>query len=261
MGCRTAIVIVNWNTRTLLLACLESVRRFASEAEVWVVDNASHDGSAEAVRTQFPEVRLIANAENAGFARANNQAIRKSTAPYVWLLNPDTELREGALEALEAVLDADPHTAVVGSGLLNPDGSPQPCSFAFPTPFSSFAEWLLLPRPLARTRDRLLGLTPRRDAGPTDWVLGASLLVRRTAIDAVGLLDEGYFMYSEELDWCHRFRQAGHDVRLAPDSVVVHHGGASTRQMPERMLIELFKSRARSFGLRRSPRAEARFTR
>lgn len=261
MGCRTAIVIVNWNTRALLLECLESVRRFASGAEVWVVDNASHDGSAEAVRERFPEVRLLANAENVGFARANNQAIRAIDAPYVWLLNSDTVLREGALAALEAVLNAQPRVAAVGSGLLNPDGSPQACSFAFPTPLSSAAEWLLLPRPLARMRDRLFRLAPRRTAGPTDWVLGASMLVRRAAIDAVGLLDEGYFIYSEELDWCHRFADAGYAVHLAPESGVVHHGGASTRQMPERMLIELFRSRARYFGLRRSPRAEARFRR
>jgi hypothetical protein len=145
------------------------------------------------------------------------------------------------------VLDHREHVAVVGSGLVNPDGSDQACSFAFPTPLSSWAEWLHLPGPLARLRDRLFRLTPRRSAGATDWVLGASMLVRREAIARVGLLDEGYFMYSEELDWCKRFRQAGYEVHLAPDSVVMHHGGASTRQMADRMLVELFRSRARYF--------------
>jgi GT2 family glycosyltransferase len=131
--------------------------------------------------------------------------------------------------------------------LLNPDGSPQPCSFRFPTPAGTWAEWLYLPAGLARWRDQVWDLAPRREEGPTDWVLGASMLVRRTAMEAVGLMDEGYFMYAEELDWCHRFREAGWEVRLTLGSRVMHHGGASTRQASERMLIELFRTRARYF--------------
>lgn len=243
----TTIVIVNWNTRELVLACLASVAAYASAAEVWVVDNASSDGSAEAIAHQFPSVRLVRNAENVGFARANNQVLARVETPYAWLLNSDTLLRPGALAELEAVMAAHPRAAVVGSALFNPDGTPQACSFAFPTVLATWAEWLLLPAPLARLRDRVFGLAPRRSEGETDWVLGASFFVRRAAMEAVGLLDEGYFMYGEELDWCRRFRAAGWEVRLALGSQVVHYGGASTRQVAERMLVELFRTRARYF--------------
>ncbi|MFN3429119.1 MAG: glycosyltransferase family 2 protein [Candidatus Sericytochromatia bacterium] len=244
---KTAIVIVNWNTQALTLACLAAVAAHAPGREVWLVDNASSDDSVEAVEAAFPDVRLIRNAENVGFARANNQAIAESQAPYVWLLNSDTELAPGALDALEAYLDAHPRVAAVGSALVNPDGSPQACSFAFSTPLATWAEWLYLPGPLARWRDRAFGLGPRRERGRTDWVLGASMLVRRSAIEAVGTLDPGYFMYSEEMDWCRRFADAGWEVHLETQSVVMHHGGGSTRRMPDKMLIELFKSRARYF--------------
>jgi hypothetical protein len=240
-------VVVNWNTRELLLACLAALAAHARDAEVWVVDNASTDGSGAAVAESYPHVRLIANQENVGFARANNQVLRQLQTPFAWLLNPDTEIRPGALDALEAALDAHPLAAVVGSALFNPDGSPQACSFPFPTPLGTWAEWLYLPAGLARWRDRTFQLAPRREEGETDWVLGASMLVRAQAMAEVGLLDEGFFMYSEELDWCARFRAAGWQVRLALASEVVHHGGASTRQVPDRMLIELFRTRARFF--------------
>lgn len=243
----TTIALVNWNTRDMLLACLASVAAHAPGAAVVVVDNASTDGSAEAVAAAYPHVRLIRNAENLGFARANNQVLAAVATPYVWLLNSDTELRAGALDALERYAEARPRLAVVGSALINPDGSPQPCAFAFPSPFATWAEWLYLPGALARWRDRLGALRPRRERGATDWVLGASMLVRTAAIAEVGPLDEGYFMYSEEVDWCRRFRDAGWEVHLEPDSVVMHHGGGSTRQMPERMLVELFRSRTRYF--------------
>lgn len=244
---RTAIAIVNWNTRALLLACLESVRAHAPHAEVWVVDNASHDGSAAAVRAEFPDVRLIENAENVGFARANNQVIEAASTEFVWLLNSDTEIAPGALEALERAMDAHPKAGVVGSALFNPDGSEQPCSFAFATPASTLAQWLYVPVAIGAWRDRRFALLPRRERGRTDWVLGASMLVRASAIAEVGPLDAGYFMYSEEMDWCRRFAAAGWEVHLETASRVMHHGGGSTRQLAERMLVELFRSRARYF--------------
>jgi GT2 family glycosyltransferase len=247
MAMKTAIVIVNWNTKDLTLACLDAVAAHAPGREVWLVDNASTDGSQDAIAAAHLGVKLIRNAENVGFARANNQAIAESEADYVWLLNSDTEMAPGALDALEAYLDAHPRVAAVGSALVNPDGSPQACSFAFATPLATWAEWLYLPGPLARGRDRAFALAPRRERGRTDWVLGASMLVRRSAIAEVGLLDEGYFMYSEEMDWCRRFASAGWEVHLETESVVMHHGGGSTRRMPDKMLIELFKSRARYF--------------
>lgn len=244
---RSTIVIVNWNTRDLLAACLDAVYADDPATRVVVVDNASADGTVEALSPRFPQARWIASAENLGFARGNNLALREVETEFAWLLNPDTEVRPGALAALEAWLDAHPRAAVAGAGLWNPDGTPQACSFAFPTPVGSAAEWLFLPRRLARLRDRAFRLAPRREAGPTDWVLGAAMLVRTRAMQEVGLLDEGFFMYSEELDWCHRFRTAGWEVHLVPDAPVMHHGGAGTAQVRERMLIELFASRARYF--------------
>lgn len=249
-GARTTIVIVSWNTRDLLAACLGSVFADDPAARVVVVDNASADGTVPALSPRWPQARWIASDENLGFARGNNLALAEVETEYVWLLNPDTEVRPGALAQLEAWLDAHPRAAVAGAGLLNPDGSPQPCSFTFPTPLGTAAEWLFLPRPLARARDRLFALAPRRAPGPTDWVLGAAMLVRVAAMRAVGPLDPGYFMYAEELDWCHRFRQAGWEVHLVPDAEVVHHGGQATAQVRERMLLELFASRARYFTLR-----------
>lgn len=244
---RTTIVIVNWNTRELLDACLRSVVADRADATVVVVDNASSDGSVAALAPRWPQVRWVEAGANLGFARGNNLAIEGVETEFVWLLNPDTEVRPGALAALEAWLDAHPRAAVAGAGLLNPDGSPQPCSFAFPTPLGTAAAWLFLPRPLARLRDRAFALAPRRAAGPTDWVLGAAMLVRMAAVREVGTLDPGYFMYAEELDWCHRFRAAGWEVHLVPDALVVHHGGQATSQVREQMLLELFKSRAQYF--------------
>lgn len=247
---RTTIVIVNWNTRELLDACLRSVFADDPDARVVVVDNASTDGTVAALAPRWPQVRWVEAGANLGFARGNNLAIADVATEFVWLLNPDTEVRPGALARLEAWLDAHPRAAVAGAGLLNPDESPQPCSFAFPTPLGTAAEWLFLPRPIARLRDRAFALAPRREAGATDWVLGAAMLVRMDAVREVGALDPGYFMYAEELDWCHRFRAAGWQVHLVPEALVLHHGGQATSQVRERMLRELFASRARYFARR-----------
>lgn len=240
-------MIVNWNTRALLEACLASVVAHAPEAVLWVIDNASVDGSVEALSPRYPQARWVASPVNLGFARANNLALAELTTPYAWLLNPDTEVHAGALQALETALETHPSVAVAGAGLLNADGSLQACSFPFPGPLATWVEWLYLPGPVARWRDRAFRLAPRRQSGATDWVLGAAMLVRREAMDAVGLLDTGFFMYSEEMDWCARFRRAGWETHLVPEAVVTHHGGASTRQVPEAMLVELFRSRGRFF--------------
>ena len=258
-GARTTIVIVSWNTRDLLDACLRSVYADDPAAKVVVVDNASADGTVAALAPKYPQARWVASAENLGFARGNNLALRDVETDYAWLLNPDTEVRPGALAKLTAWLDAHGDVAVAGPALFNPDGSPQACSFPFPTPIASAAEWLFLPRPLALLRDRVFGLAPRREPGATDWVLGAAMLVRTRAMRQIGLLDEGYFIYSEELDWCHRFRAAGWGVHLVPAAEVVHHGGASTGQVRERMLLELFASRARYFARNLPPRRAAAF--
>jgi hypothetical protein len=242
---RTTVVIVSWNTRGLLEACLRSLYADRPDAAVVVVDNASTDGTVEALSPVFPQAAWRPQAENLGFARANNVGFAGLASEFVWLLNPDTEVAPGALATLEAWLDAHPEAAAVGAGLLNTDGSPQPCSFPLPSPAATLGEWWLLPGPLARLRDRLCRLAPRRDPGRTGWVLGAAMLVRASVLREVGGLREDFFVYAEELEWCRRVTQAGWEVHMAPDASVVHHGGASTSQVREAMRVALFENRAR----------------
>ncbi|MEB3328718.1 MAG: glycosyltransferase [Candidatus Sericytochromatia bacterium] len=242
---RTTVVIVSWNTRGLLEACLRRVYAARPGTPVVVVDNASSDGTVEALAPAFPQATWLPQAENLGFARGNNVGLAGVATEFVWLLNPDTEPGPDALAALEGWLDTHPEAAAVGAGLLNPDGSPQPCAFQLPTAAATLAEWCLLPGPLARLRDRLWRLGPRRAAGRTGWVLGAAMLVRASVLREVGGLREDFFMYAEELEWCRRATQAGWEVHLAPEADVVHHGGAATSQVREAMRVALFESRGR----------------
>ncbi|MEB3220696.1 MAG: glycosyltransferase [Candidatus Sericytochromatia bacterium] len=242
---RTTTVIVSWNTRELLAACLTSLFADCPEARVVVVDNASADETVAGLAPRFPQAAWLPQAENLGFARGNNVGLAGVETEFAWLLNPDTEVSPGALAQLEAWLDEHPEAAAVGAGLLNPDGSPQPCAFGLPTAATTLAEWWLLPGPLARLRDRLCRLAPRRTAGRVGWVLGAAVLVRTSVLRELGGLREDFFMYAEEVEWCRRAALAGWEVHLAPEARVVHHGGASTSQVREAMRVALFESRGR----------------
>ncbi|MBX6770550.1 MAG: glycosyltransferase family 2 protein [Chloroflexi bacterium] len=248
------IVIVSYNTRDLLQACLRSLvaslERTAREldAEVIVVDNASSDGSADMVRTDFPSVRLIPLMENRGFAAANNLALRLSDSRYVLLLNPDTEVLDDAPLALVRFMDAHPDAAVCGCRLLNPDRTFQHSCFRFPTLPMSFLD--LFPLHYRLLESRLNGRYPRRwynHSFPIDHPLGACMMVRRQAIEQVGPLDEGFFMYCEEVDWCYRMKQAGWEIYYTPDAAVIHYGGASTGQIAGPMFVTLHRSRDRFF--------------
>ena len=264
-----SVIIVNWNTRDLLARCLDSVISDHSPitsreplvtdhcsliTETIVVDNASTDGSARMVRERFPQVHLIENRENVGFARANNQAIRQSGGRYVLLLNPDTEVRPGALETLVRFMDAHPEAGAAGARLLNPDGTLQESCHPFPTLGREFwrlfhldALWRFARYDMARWDLE----TPRE----VDSVQGACVILRREALDQVGLLDEDYFMYTEEVDLCHRLRQGGWRIYWVPQAVVVHYGGQSTRQMPAEMFLRLYESKLLYFRKRRGPTA------
>lgn len=231
-----SIIIVNWNTRDLLARCLESVILGTGElgspiTEVIVVDNASSDGSAAMVRRDFPGVQLIENSENVGFARANNLGIVLATGRYVLLLNSDTLLPQGILESLLAFADAHPQAGIVGAKLVNLDDSFQAGPNRFPTLASVVLEsWGVIQR---ITRNPYYpSFLPQRSSVPQecDWVGGACLLARRVAIEQVGLLDEAFFMNSEEVDWCYRMRQGGWEVWYTPASSVIHLGGASANR-------------------------------
>jgi len=234
-----SIIIVNWNTRDLVTQCLQSVYDSIAKLnfEIILVDNASTDDTVETVHCKFPQVRLIENTENVGFARANNEAIRISHGRYVLLLNSDTIVQVNALDALVCFADRHPEAGIVGCRLLNTNGSVQPSWAQFPTVWSeilgqNFRKW----RPLADG-----------SAYDVDWVGGACLLARREAIDEIGLLDEGFFMYSEETDWCYRMVKLGWRVYYFPGAEVIHLGGGSSCQASERMATQLYKSKLRFF--------------
>jgi hypothetical protein len=224
------VIIVSWNTIHLLRACLESLAAasLAPQMEVIVVDNASSDGSAAMVEHAFPSVRLLRNSENVGFARANNQAICYSRAPFVLLLNSDTVVPPHALAHLLEFMQQHPEAGACGPRLLQPDGEPQ--AFAFggdPTPGYLLRRGLvrlLLRRPLHNWHTT--------QVQPVDWVSGACLLVRRAAIQQAGLLDEHFFMYFEDNDWCLRIRHCGWQVYYNPQVAITHIGGQSLAQNP-----------------------------
>ncbi|MBI5957016.1 MAG: glycosyltransferase family 2 protein [Chloroflexi bacterium] len=256
-----SVVIVSYNTRELLRDCLRSVFRSEDGGgsaerrgsthwpfEVWVVDNASTDGSAEMVRQEFPQAKLIANGENRGFAAASNQAIEQCSGRYVLLLNPDTIVLDDALGSLVRFMDAHPRVGVAGARLVNRDGSFQHSAFRFPTLWMSLFDFY---SPNHRiTNSRLNGRYPVRDYDhpfPIDHPLGACLMVRRETIQQVGLLDERFFMYCEEVDWCLRIKRAGWEIYYVPEARVVHYVAKSTNQFREAMFLQLHKSRSLLF--------------
>jgi GT2 family glycosyltransferase len=244
-----SVIIVNWNTRDLLRECLASV--FASPGpalEVWVVDNGSSDHSREEVERGFPAARLIANDGNAGFARANNQALERAGGRYALLLNSDTRVVGRALERLVAFMDAHPEAGACGPRLLNPDGTLQPSGRLFPSFLTALSA--MLPWP-PRLRGALAPALERRDYGrvaEVDEVSGAALLLRRTALERVGALDEGFYFLGEDVDLCWRLRCAGWKVHYVPDAEIVHVWGASrargselVRHHAQRAYVRLFR--------------------
>ena len=283
-----SIVIVSFNTRQLLKECLDSVYASLAEStltsEVIVVDNASRDGSAAMVRKHFPQVRLIANEDNRGFAAANNQALRtlgygignrkypsssnlqpfgyaqgRPPIPntqyppppeYVMLLNPDTIVGGNALDTLVRFMDGNPRAGACGARLLHSDGSFQHSAFAFPTLFQVFLDFF--PINYRLTDSPLNGRYPRRlyQAGkpfPIDHPLGAALMVRREAVEQVGLFDERFFIYCEEIDWCLRIKAAGWSIWCVPEAEIVHHVAQSTGQFRDEMFVALWQSRYQLF--------------
>jgi N-acetylglucosaminyl-diphospho-decaprenol L-rhamnosyltransferase len=247
-GLDISVVIVSWNTRDMLLRCLASLADDAAGSglavESIVVDNASSDGSADAVRAFSPDVRVIALQANAGFAAATNTGLREGSGDAVLLLNPDTEIRSGALRAMWNALRASPRVGMVGPVLLNPDGSVQSAGFRFPGLRQVFLDLFPLhPRLVGSSLNGRYsegdGMTPFA----IDHPLGACMLVRREVVEQVGGLDDRFFLYSEEIDWCRRIKQSGWLVLTAPGARVAHHGGQSTRQSPTRMYEQLHCSR------------------
>ncbi len=240
------VIIVNYNTRDLLRRCLETVRASEGVAfEVCVVDNASTDGSAEMVAEEFPGVHVIRSPVNGGYAYANNLGLRffgfalpqaDPRPRYVLLLNPDTEVPPDALARMVAFMDAHPEAGAAGPKIVRPDGSLDlACRRSFPTPEVAFYRFSglsrLFPRSPRFARYNLTFLDPDQ-THEVDSVVGAFMMVRREAIMQVGLLDESFFMYGEDLDWAYRIKQAGWKIYYYPAVVVLHVKRASSRMSP-----------------------------
>lgn len=242
------IIIVNWNTRELLDKCLASV--YASQTnlkfDVWVIDNQSFDNSIEMIREKYPNTILIKNENNVGFAQANNQAINKSSSEFVMLLNPDTIVDKDVLDGLIGYLEGHPDVGAAGPMLLNPDGTLQESAYPEPTLWREF--WRLFHLDLFKH----LGTYPmaewnHSDLRDVDVLMGACFLVRRKVLDQVGLLDENFFMYSEEVDFCKRIRDFGWRIVWFPTVKVIHFGGQSTSQVQQEMFLQLYQGKIQYF--------------
>jgi GT2 family glycosyltransferase len=245
----TAIAVINYNTRDLLRQCLASLED-AESAPIVVVDNASADGSVEMVRAEFPHVEIVANTVNGGYGKAVNDSMRASDRPYTLILNADTRFLSGSLPEAARYLDERPSIAIVGPALVNPDGSYQRTSFPFPGTLAWFCEndpLGMVLRHVPPLRRRMRRYLPRDQTMTASWVMGAALLVRRSAFDEVGGADESYFMYYEEVDLCYRLRDAGWKIQYAPILTFEHLGGASTSQQPSRMITQHFHSTERFY--------------
>jgi GT2 family glycosyltransferase len=242
-----SIIIVNWNTRNLLVQCLSSIYQTVRtvEMEVWVVDNGSKDGSGTAAVEKFPKTKFVQNKVNFGFARANNQVLNLAAGRYLLLLNPDTKVSSGAVEKLISFMNAHPEAGGAGAQLINSDGSKQNSIANFP----SLATELL-------NKNVLRWLFPKQFPGKernysesveVDSVIGACMIVRREALEQVGLLDEDYFLFLEETDWCYRMKRVGWKIYHVPQAEVYHFQGKSTETERKRAKVEYYRSRYHFF--------------
>ncbi|MBV9578328.1 MAG: glycosyltransferase family 2 protein [Chloroflexi bacterium] len=240
---RVSVLIVSFNTCQLTLEAIGSVAS-EPEVEVIVVDNASRDDSPSAIARAFPSVRLICSEVNLGFAGGVNRAASVATGSALLVLNSDARLEPGALSRMLALLEAIPRAALVAPALYYPDGRPQAAAFKFP----GLLQIALDLHPVDRLMDtRVNGRIHTARPTPIDHPLGACMLIRRTAWDLVGPLDEGYFMYLEEVDWCRRAWAHGWQVWQHPGARAIHHGGASTSQQREAMFAQLWRARLRYY--------------
>jgi GT2 family glycosyltransferase len=221
-----SVIIVNYNTADFLGRCLTSVVHQPDvNAEVIVVDNCSEDGSPDFVREKFPWVRLMANDQNLGFSKANNQALKGCSGKYVYFLNPDTEVRSGAFKKMVDFMESHPNVGLAGTQLVNPDGSPQ-SSVEIRYPGQRHA------------RNELKGLK-----GGIAWVMGSSMIARLEVIRGIDGFDEHFFLYGEDLDLCLRIRKSGWDIGYIPEAMVIHWGGQSERN---NLPVEVWKKKIRA---------------
>ena len=251
-----SIVVVTYNALPWIERCLESVRAY----ETIVVDHGSTDGTLELVRRRFPQARLIEEG-NTGLGAGSNTGMRVASGSYFLLLNSDAWAVGDAVEQLAAFAEAHPEAAVVGPKLLNPDGTLQRSVRGFPTIWRLATEYFFLRKLAPGTRALnafYAARFPHDEVREAEFLMGACLLVRREAADTVGLFDEDFFMFSEETDWCYRFRQAGWNVLFFPGAEFVHVGGATTSQNWGPMYREQLRGHLRFLAKHRGPREAER---
>lgn len=244
-----AAIIVSWNTRGLLRQCLDSLvaQSPSAPSEVWVVDNGSYDGSAEMVRREYPGVQLICNSANAGFAAANNQALAHIRRRYVLLLNSDAVVPADGLAGLVETLEATPKAAVVGPMYVYPDGRFQASFGDFPNLRTEMLHALGLARLWRGAGYPSHGPHAAEGRRHVDWVPGTCMLMRMSAVERVGFLDEGFFFYWEEVDLCYRLHAMGWEVLYDPGVVVTHGLGQSSQQNRQAQIWHLYRGRLRFF--------------
>jgi GT2 family glycosyltransferase len=233
---KLSIVTANTNERHFTLPMLESVYQTVKKAvpfEIWIIDNASQDGSVEAIRERFPAVNLICNTRNAGFTEANNQGIRECRGEYILCLNPDTICLEGAIDRLVEYLDQHPTVGIVGSKILNPDGSLQSSCRNFMTNRRLLLQHIF---PWRKFFPKLAGKISlmywdHHATREVDWMLGCVLMIRRQCLDQIGLKDESYFIFHEDSDWCFQAKKCGWKVVFVHDAQIIHYGSQTVKKL------------------------------
>ncbi len=250
-GVELSIIIVSWNVRDLLRQCLDSIDRGKTglDLEVIVVDSASVDGTQEMVVAEFPWVMLLAQTENVGFPRGNNIGIRQARGHKLLLLNPDTIVKGDALHQMVDYLEEHASVGALGPRLSYPDGTIQSSKRRFPTVLTAFFEstWLEPWTPGGMLERYRAQDVADDEIADVDWVMGAALMVRHSVVEQVGLMDEDYFMYSEELDWCRRIKDAGWRVVYFPRAEIVHFEGKSSEQAVTERHINFQRAKLRYF--------------
>ena len=245
----TAVCVVSYNTCDLLRECLRSVLTQDAD-EIVVVDNASTDSSVQMMKVEFPTIPLITLDKNIGFGAASNRGMSMCRSEQIVLLNADTQMKPGSLQALRNYLEGHPQAAIIGPRILNPDGTLQTSCFHFPTPFHIFLyvsglyRWI--PR-LPILKQRTLQKMTNESARPVPWILGAAFAFRRETFQAIGGFDENFFLYFEEVDLCYRLFSQGKQIHFVPEAEIIHVGGASTAQKRAWSYVQFFASLARFY--------------
>lgn len=245
---KLSIILVSYNTKELLLRCLSSILNSIENVdfEIIVVDNNSKDGSTKEVHNRFPRIKLIENQSNRGFAAANNQGLRLMRGEYALLLNPDTLMTDSSLSKMIEFIRENPKTGIVGCRILNPDRSLQPSAFPIPSLkdliLSGFAaSWISVGRYVQRHSNR--HYMPHKRPVRVGWVSGACLLIRKETMEEIGLLDENFFLFSEDVDWCIRAQRRGWDVVYYPHATIIHYGGQSSQKNLALKIASFYRKR------------------